>query len=214
MARNGAAAAETPDRHRRGDRTRSLIKKSIAKLAMRKDIADISLSDICKTAKLTTGALYFHFKGKDEAVEEMIIDVIEEKYGLILEGYDGHDFERLIAFTLEQSTNFHRSRGRLGRALVTIINTRPGAYQAWLLARRPVIIRFVEAITRARAARNLPTESAPYLAHVILNSLEDLAMDVFQWKNPTLTPFADTLENWNRRQGALWAWAILSPIPV
>ena len=73
---------------------------------------------------------------------------------------------------------------------------------------------FQEAIAEARAARGLPAQDAPYLAHFILNSIEDLAMDVFQWKNPTLTPFADTEENWNRRQAALWAWAVLAPMPT
>jgi hypothetical protein len=36
-------------------------------------------------------------------------------------------------------------------------------------------------------------------------------MDLFQWNNPTLAPFAQTVEAWNERQQALWSWAILAP---
>ncbi len=212
----GALSAEpgTRESGTRGDRTRQLIKKAIARLASRRDVADITLSDICKATKLTTGALYFHFKSKDEAVEEMIIDEVSDRYQMVINSFRGGGFEALVASTIEQYTKFHRRRGQLPRAIQAIINARPTAYQAWLDSRRPLILMFQQAIAEARAARGLPTHDAPYLAHFILNSIEDLAMDVFQWKNPTLTPFADTEENWNRRQAALWAWAVLAPMPT
>ncbi|HEV2364673.1 MAG TPA: TetR/AcrR family transcriptional regulator [Caulobacteraceae bacterium] len=197
----------------RGDRTRRLIKETIARLAMRKDVADITLAEICKAAKLTTGAVYFHFKGKEEAVEEMVIGEVQAHYGQILAEYAGGGFEELVGVILEVSSRYHLARKRLKRAIVVIINARPAAYQAWLAARRPVVRALEQAIAERRREQGLPTDPAPYLALFILNSIEDLAMDVFQWKNPTLAPFAEDMEAWNRRQRALWTFAILAPIP-
>lgn len=209
----GARAATDADVEARGDRTRRLIKETIARLATRKDVADITLADICKGAKLTTGAVYFHFKGKEEAVEEMVIDEVQTYYAAVLAKYRGGGFEELVGAILETCSKHHQTKKRLKRAVVVVINTRPAAYAAWLAARKPLIETLEETISVARAAAALPAQPASYLALFILNSIEDLAMDLFQWKNPTLAPFAENVEAWNLRQRALWTFAILAPIP-
>jgi hypothetical protein len=58
----------------------------------------------------------------------------------------------------------------------------------------------------------LETGSSSFLGLFILNSIEDLGMDVYQWKNPTLQPYAATTEDWVGRQARLWSWAILAPL--
>lgn len=195
----------------RGERTRKQIKLAIARLASRKDVSEINLAEICKAADVTTGALYFHFKNKDEAVEEMIIDEVREVNAERMAALTGESFADHIKAILALSSRFHRSKKRLARAIGVVINSRPKAYEAWLAARRPVISRLEEAIVRERKLRGLSPEPAAYLAHFILNSLEDLALDLYQFGNPTLTPFAKTSEDWNARQVALWDWAILTP---
>ena len=202
--------AEAAEPEHRGDRTRKMIKRVIAKLAMKKDIADISLAEICAGAKLTTGAVYFHFKGKDDAIEEMVIDEINDVYARMVRT-GGEDFRTLMARVLAESTAYHHRSKRLPRAIQLVINTRPRAYAAWIAAREPMVEHFRAVIAGERQAAGLSTEPAPYLAHFILNSMEDLAMDVFQWNNPTLAPFAATLADWNARQTALWRHAILAP---
>ena len=181
----GPRAAVAFEVDTRGDRTRVLIKQSIAKLAMKKDISTMALSDICSAANLTTGALYFHFTGKDEAIEEMVIDELNNRYGELASAQADEFFESLVAKVLEILSQFHRKRKRLPRAIQVVINTRPRAYEAWLASRRPVINRFEQAIAHERREKGLSSEASPYLAHFILNSIEDLAMDVFQWGNPT-----------------------------
>jgi AcrR family transcriptional regulator len=196
----------------RGDRTRQAIKSAILRLLMRKDVADINLSEICKAAKLTTGALYFHFRGKDEAVEETVADIVRRAYAQP-ERLQAKTFEELVGLTLELSTGWHVTSKRLPRAVTVVINSRPAAYEAWIEARRPVVAHFERLIAEARRARDLSEDPAPYLALFILNSIEDLAMDVFQWRNPTLAQFAEDPKAWNDRQKALWTWAILAPMP-
>ena len=202
------AVAAEPEH--RGDRTRKAIKRVIAKLAMKRDIADINLSDICAGARLTTGAVYFHFKGKDDAIEEMVIDEIAEIYAR-METLAGRNFGEIVASALENSSDYHHRSKQLPRAIQVVINTRPKAYAAWIEARAPIIEKFRLAIAAERAAAGLSVEPSAYLAHFILNSIEDLAMDVFQWNNPTLAPYATTLAEWNARQAALWRHAILAP---
>jgi AcrR family transcriptional regulator len=204
-------ATSKPEGDSRGDRTRREIKQAISRLASRRDVADINLVDICKAADITTGALYFHFKNKDVAIEEMVIDEVRQVNARRLQAMTGDTFADHIGAILTQSSQYHRSSKRLPRAISVVINSRPKAYEAWLAARRPVISKLEAAIVAEREKRGLSTDPAPYLAHFILNSLEDLAMDLFQWQNPSLAPFAQTTEAWNERQRDLWCWAILAP---
>lgn len=196
----------------RGDKTRRQIKSVIAKLASKRDLADISLSDICKGTKLTTGAVYFHFKGKDEAVEEMVIDEVEAMYsGMLEQEYAG--FEEMARAIIAASTSYQQTTGRRTRAIQVVINSRPRAYDAWISARTPVIERLTDLIAASRRQAGLAEDPSAFLALFILNSIEDLSMDVFQWGNPTLKPFAAKPEDWIERQTALWSWAIHAPIP-
>lgn len=214
--RTGRVARQDPTAEVAGDkgeRTRKLIKTTIARLAGRKDVSDINLAEICKAAKLTTGALYFHFKGKDEAIEEMVIDQVGVLYADYARDTADLSFEDAIGAILDRSTHLHATMKRLPRAIQVVINTRPRAYSAWIEARRPLIAQLESSIALARKAKGLSAEPAPYLAHFILNSIEDLAMDVYQWNNPTLAPFARTPGEWSGRQRALWSWAILAPFP-
>lgn len=204
---DNAAPADT-----RGDKTRRQIKAVIAKLASKHDLADISLSDICKGSRLTTGAVYFHFKGKDEAVEEMVIDEVETMYGRLLETRH-ESFEDMVRAIIAQCAEYEGANGRRSRAIQLVINSRPRAYEAWIAARAPVIARLTDLIASSRHEAGLAEDASAFLALFILNSIEDLSMDVFQWGNPTLKPYAERPEDWIARQTALWSHAILAPIP-
>lgn len=209
MARTEAANSTAS----RGERTKASIKQAILKLAVKRDLPDISLADICKTARVTTGALYFHFTGKEDAVEAMVLDQLAEIYGVLA----GPDAPRaapaLIAWIVENTARFHQRGRKLAGVIEATIQTRPRVYDAWIEARRPVIAALETAIAEARSAQGLPAGDAPYLAHILLTSVEDLAVDTFRWQNPTLAPFAVDTDAWVRRQAALWGFAILAPLP-
>jgi AcrR family transcriptional regulator len=209
-AKGGRAVADAQDG--RGDRTRRQIKSAIAKLLSKRDVADITLADICKATHLTTGAVYFHFSGKDDAVEEMVIDEVEGIYAALLKGPLEPDFESCVRRLIASCAQYELANGRRSRAIQQVINARPRAYAAWLAAREPVVERLTALIAEARAAHGLETGSASFLGLFILNSIEDLGMDVYQWKNPTLQPYAVTTEEWVDRQARLWSWAIRAPM--
>lgn len=205
------AATRRSRRHARPQSARDRIVATIRKLCATAEVTDISITDICSTAGLTTGAIYSNFANKDDAVEAAIIDVVRERYARFADGGDYGSLAELIAAIIDAVTDIHIREGKLQRAVGAIINTRPGAYQAWLASRRPVIEALVVQVERERRRLGLPLKMASYFAHMILNSIEDIAMDVFQWRNPNLIPFASDIERWKRRQVALWSWSVRNP---
>jgi AcrR family transcriptional regulator len=198
------------DTRARGDRTRQQIKNVIAQLANKKELSEITLADICKATKLTTGAVYFHFGGRDEAIEEMVIDEVKALYAEQLAG-SSESFESFVAAIIDANTRYNLKNKQMPRAIATAIFSKPRVYQAWLEARRPVVEQLQSLIARKREERSLSVSDAPYLAHFILNSIEDLAIDVFQWANPALADFAADPDLWRDRQTTMWAWTILTP---
>jgi AcrR family transcriptional regulator len=207
-----AAPAKTPrlTQEARSHLSRSKIIKAVHRLAMKKEVTEISVADICKLASMTTGAIYFHFGSKDGAIDEAIIDLVLSKYSRLDPSVE-LPLRELIGEIIDAVTEMHAKGGKQARAISAVINTRPRVYEAWLEGRRSVIARLEAAIRLHRGAQGLSLESSDYLAHFVLNSIEDIAMDVFQWRNPNLEPFARSLDDWKERQCALWSWAVSAP---
>lgn len=59
----------------KAERTRTAIKSAVLELLRERPLKDIALNEICARAGITQGALYFHFKNKDAAIDETISDV-------------------------------------------------------------------------------------------------------------------------------------------
>lgn len=195
----------------RGDRTRAKIKNTIMALAKKQDIASFTLQDICKAADVTTGAFYFHFKSREDAIGEMASDEFERLYQSMTDQVQGCAPEAMIRAVVSTSTEYQKSMGLLPRALQITINTNEAVHTDWIRARRPLVDAMEGIISAARSAKDLDSEPARYIAYYLLNALEDLGMDVFQWKNPALQRFAQTNEDWNQKQIKLWSWAIFAP---
>tara|TARA_B100000949_G_scaffold172541_1_gene153054 strand:+ start:1332 stop:1973 length:642 start_codon:yes stop_codon:yes gene_type:complete len=213
MARTKAkSAAASTGKDTRGERTRRKIKKTIAALARKKDVPDFTLADICKAADITTGAFYFHFKSKEEAIEEMVVDEFHHLYQGLLEAPDSNGLRPFLNDLVTRITAYHHKQKRLPRALQMTINAAPAIHDSWINERAPLIDKMEALIAEARAEKNLGTESSRYLAYYLLNAVEDLGMDAFQWNNPTLSRFAEDSTEWNRKQIELWSWAVLAPI--
>lgn len=196
----------------RGERTRKKIKKTIARIVRRKDISEFTLADICSAAEITTGAFYFHFKSKEDAIEEMVADESHELYQSVLTGTSSDNLNLFLRDLVSSITSYHHTNKKLPRAMQVTINASPAAHDAWLSARRPLVDKMERLIAEARRAKGLSTDSSRYLAYYLLNAVEDLGMDAFQWNNPTIKRFAADPAEWNRKQIALWSWAILAPI--
>ena len=203
--------APKPHEDTKGDVTRRHIKNVIARLASEKPLSRINLAEICSAAGLTTGAVYFHFGGKDQAIEEMVVDEMRGLYPRMM-GESGDTFEVFVRRIASIVAAYLQDNGRLPKAVYTMIATKSTVGRAWLDVRQPVVDKLARLIAVDRENNRLSAEPAPFLAHFILNSIEDLSMDLFQWSNTEFASFANNAEDWIDRQCALWNWAILAPV--
>lgn len=204
------ATAHKPQELTKGDATRRHIKAVIARLAVEKPVTKLQLAEICSAAGLTTGAFYFHFGGKDQAIQEMVIDEIRDLYGPMT-GESADSFEDFVRAITSMIATYMQANGRLAKAVYTTIGSKGNVGRAWLKIRQPVVAKLTELIGITREKNGLSIEPAPFLAHFILMSIEDLSMDLFQWHNTEFALFASSTEEWQDRQCALWSWAILAP---
>lgn len=205
-------ARPEPPQTVRGERTKNRIKRFIAKYGAKHDLSDIKLSDICQSLKITTGAFYFHFKNREEAIEDTILDEIRSVYSAIASEVEPKSFEQFAKEVIDRSTEFQVSRGHLPRAVQAVINTSPRVYDGWTEARRPILEELARLIAEERESEGLSTEPADYLASYLLNAVEDLGMDAFQWRNPSLATYSSDRTEWAARNFKLWNWAIRAPL--
>jgi AcrR family transcriptional regulator len=197
----------------KGDRSKRAIKRAVTRLVSRRAVEEISLADICRATNLTTGAVYFHFGSKDEAVEEAVVDEISASYLRVAKALETTvDLRDVLETIVRMKSEFHHTTKRLAMAIQVVINTRPRAYQAWLDARTPVLERLNATVTDVRARAGLSPEPAGFIAHFLLGAIEDLAMDVYQWGNPRLAAYAGDEEVWINCQVDLWVAAAMAPI--
>jgi len=205
-------ARPEPPQTVRGERTKNRIKHFIAKYGAKNDLTDIKLSDICQSLKITTGAFYFHFKNREEAIEDTILDEIKSVYSAIDSEVETESFEQFARDVIDRSTEFQVSRGHLPRSVQAVINASPRVYDGWTTARRPVLEKLARLIAEEREKEGLSTEPADYLASYLLNAVEDLGMDAFQWGNPSLAAYSRDRAEWDARNFKLWNWAIRAPL--
>ncbi len=74
-----------------------------------KGFTKASLREICKNAGVTTGAMYFFFKDKDELFVCLVKDMIEEIYGIMMDHYskestvDNNELKEILESGIEGS---------------------------------------------------------------------------------------------------------------
>ncbi len=81
-----------PRRQSRGERTRQKIKDAVIGLLEERDYFDLTITDICRTAKVATGGFYFHYEKKATLIEEVLREHSADLWSA-LEGalhYDAH----------------------------------------------------------------------------------------------------------------------------
>jgi hypothetical protein len=60
------AKAKSPTK---GQRTREALKAVVVGLVNEKPLAEIKVGDLCERSGLSVGAFYFHFQGRDDALD-------------------------------------------------------------------------------------------------------------------------------------------------
>ncbi len=108
-AQNDAPPTGTPERIRKGQRTRMRILHAAAEVLAREGYAAATLTDIAAVAQMQAGSLYYHFDSKDAIVEEVLRVGIEHASEAIChavagQGPDANGYDRLLAAVAAYAT--------------------------------------------------------------------------------------------------------------
>jgi AcrR family transcriptional regulator len=96
------------------DRKRTLIISHATALIKRYGIKKTTIEDIARECKLTTSALYYYFKNKDEIISEVFLHIQKEKMNKMKKALDQHSgdstgkLEHYITTHLDFMINFRR----------------------------------------------------------------------------------------------------------
>ena len=104
-----APANGSPERIRKGERTRTRILDAAADVLAREGYAAATLTDIAAVAEMQAGSLYYHFDSKDAIVEEVLRVGIEHAseaicHAVVGRGPDANGHDRLLAAVAAYAT--------------------------------------------------------------------------------------------------------------
>jgi AcrR family transcriptional regulator len=188
-------------RQERAEQTRKAILEAAASRFDAVGFLGASLSDILAEAGVTKGALYFHFKSKEDLAEALI----QEQFG-VLDGVPAMDdpgLQTVIDWSHDVATGLQYDvRVRAGIRLVieqgTFVTPAGNAYKQWIDTLHGCLLA-------ARAAGDLRKEVNPYdLAQFVVAAFTGI-----QLSSQVLTGRADLLE----RVDFMWHTILSSVVP-
>jgi AcrR family transcriptional regulator len=70
---------------RRSVYTRNVIKDSLLELLSAKDIADITISELCRAAEISRGTFYLHYNNTSEVLDELFNDALTSASSMLVQ---------------------------------------------------------------------------------------------------------------------------------
>ncbi|MDI2588401.1 TetR/AcrR family transcriptional regulator [Psychrobacillus sp. NEAU-3TGS] len=92
---------------KRVQRSKTALKETLVKLLKDKDFLQITVSEIVKDANYNRGTFYSHYASKEELLDEIIQDTLEEMTRHIRKPYKNHDKVNMREMKAENITLFH-----------------------------------------------------------------------------------------------------------
>lgn len=196
----------------KGERTREAINTTLVELVNSRSLDEIKVSDICAANGLAVGAFYFHFKGKDDALNQLATSVVAQVYDGALAVPRADDLFSEIAGILSE---FYRAafeqRDRV-KAFFHIMNARrhPSVRTAWMARRAALLERLVRRIDEAREGGSVVGfQSSNVTAHFLIGALERFYDDVFFLTIDKILPAeAGNFDVFVRQQAQAWVQVI------
>ena len=166
----------------KGDRTRDAFINTIVELVNNGPLENIRVGDICAPSGLAVGAFYFHFKSKDDALDQLATSVVADVFdGALAIPHSVDMFSEAAGILSEFYRAALEQRARV-KAFFHIMNARrhPNVRKAWMARRAAMVERLVARIDEERQQGGAPTfESSTVLAHFLIGALERFYDDVF-----------------------------------
>jgi len=92
---------------KRVQRSKIALKETLLKLLKDKDFHHITISEIVKNANYNRGTFYSHYASKEELLDEIIQDTLEELMQHIRKPYANHDKVNMREINAEDISLFH-----------------------------------------------------------------------------------------------------------
>lgn len=196
----------------KGERTREAINATLVNLVNAKSLDEIKVSDICAPNNLAVGAFYFHFKGKDDALDQLATSVVAQVYDGALAVPRADDLFSEIAGILSEFYRAAFEQRDKVKAFFHIMNARrhPSVRAAWMARRAALLARMVKRIEDAR--EECPVvgfQSSNVTAHFLIGALERFYDDVFFLTIDKILPAeAGNFDVFVRQQAQAWVQVI------
>lgn len=200
--------------HSKGERTRALLLQAVADLVNSRPIEEIRVTDICKPAGLASGAFYFHFSGKDDAIDQMAINAIDDVFRDTLAVPHSDDlYSEIVTILAEFYRAYIEQRLRI-RSVFIVLQSRRPVRLAWLEVRKALIARLSKRFESERPASSGGFVSDHVLAHFLTGALERFFDDVFFLSpDEELPAEAASYDVFVRQQALVWVRAINGSAP-
>lgn len=200
-AAKGRRSTDERNGGNKGERTRARIKEAFCELLARKSFASLTISDICRTADITVGGLYFHFASQDALLDEVMWEYVDELGRALDEAMEAKG-ERLADSVCAALVGAYQERNGLARTFQQLRRMRAAYAERWRAIIGPRIVRMAAILSRKRP--DLSASKTMFLAHALMTmtvSQLDLAY-VYGDRHRTILPEAALTEKlvvlWHR----------------
>jgi AcrR family transcriptional regulator len=198
----------------KGQRTRETLMGVVVSLVNEKPLAEIKVSDLCERSGLAVGAFYFHFRGRDDALEQTAILILDAFFADVLATPASDDLYGEIHGLIAQFHRGYVERRAEIRAVFAILGAHRPVRLAWLAARLALIDRLMAAFARARPTAPGAFASDYVLAQYLLSALERFYEEVFFAPSyPRLHDEAANARVFVNEQARLWHRAVVGCDP-
>jgi len=193
---------------KKGARTRRRIKDAFAVLLERKSFASITVTDICRSAEMTVGGLYFHFKSQDALLDEVMHEYAEALWRRADHVRKETGSIRQARAICEVFLKGYELAPGVARAYHQLTRTRPDYTQAWRADSEP---RITELVALLRGDRpDMAPRKARFLAYALVTMIVSQLDLAFSPRERTKTimraPRSEILQNlmllWTRMVAA------------
>ena len=200
-----------PRRQSRGERTRQKIKDAVIRLLEERDYFDLTITDICRSAKVATGGFYFHYDKKATLIEEMLREHSADLWSALESALHYEDpYSAIHSASATLVRRFRDSRG-LVRCFNQLAMVDRAYVKLWEEAATLWVAQLVKTLERARKARREHISTAN--AYALLSLIDRLVYGLYIERDPALVenvgPTDEVIEN----VAVLWYRALTGRSP-
>ncbi|MEM7687569.1 MAG: TetR/AcrR family transcriptional regulator [Pseudomonadota bacterium] len=199
----------------KGTRTRQFIKDTVLEMYRQPKTKSVTLDRILKATDLTVGAFYFHFKSKDELLEEIAIDCCNDYHAEIVDrvAWDAGFFQ-IANDIIGSSYQTYIDNPSFTKMMYAVVYKSPKAYAGWRKSRKILRQRIEDAITSATQGRRKVDLDPTFTSYWLLSSLEDFLFSVFMAQgSQKLRQIASSKEAFVDQQAILWYRSVMGEDP-